>query len=216
MSDVESLHQRIKALNDEELLRMVKVDYEQYRPEAIEYAVSEVERRGLTLWNSSAQKLSQDEFPEESEFSTAPPVIANAGKPRLLASFIDELFALVLALLILASIKPESPVFGGLLLCSSYLSYFLFSEFWWSRTLGKFSQGLEVRRLDGRRCDFKAAFIRTLARIIEVNPLLLGGLPAGIFIVASKRKQRFGDLLAGTLVMSSREARELWPERHAG
>jgi uncharacterized RDD family membrane protein YckC len=37
--------------------------------------------------------------------------------------------------------------------------------------------------------------------ILEVNPLLLGGLPAGLVIISTKRKQRIGDLLAGTLVV---------------
>lgn len=33
---------------------------------------------------------------------------------------------------------------------------------------------------------------------------LLGGLPAGIAILASERNQRIGDLVAGTLVVSAR------------
>jgi len=32
----------------------------------------------------------------------------------------------------------------------------------------------------------------------------LGGLPAGLAIIASERKQRIGDLLAGTVVVSSK------------
>ena len=40
-------------------------------------------------------------------------------------------------------------------------------------------------------------------RLLEVNPLLFGGLPAGIAILTSERKQRIGDMLAGTVVVSS-------------
>jgi uncharacterized RDD family membrane protein YckC len=40
-----------------------------------------------------------------------------------------------------------------------------------------------------------------LLRLVEVNPLLVGGLPAGIVAVLSPRKQRLGDMLAGTLVV---------------
>jgi uncharacterized RDD family membrane protein YckC len=46
--------------------------------------------------------------------------------------------------------------------------------------------------------------IRSGLRIFEVNPLLLGGLPAGLVIIASQRKQRIGDLLAGTVVVSNK------------
>jgi uncharacterized RDD family membrane protein YckC len=41
-------------------------------------------------------------------------------------------------------------------------------------------------------------------RIIEVNPLLFGGIPAGIAVILSRRKQRIGDLLAGTVVVSDK------------
>jgi len=58
-----------------------------------------------------------------------------------------------------------------------------------------------VRKLDGSPCDWKAALIRGALRLVEVNPILLGGLPAGLAIIASARKQRIGDMLAGTLVV---------------
>ena len=48
--------------------------------------------------------------------------------------------------------------------------------------------------------------------VIEVNPLLLGGLPAGLVVIATERKQRIGDLLAGTLVVSDQL---IWDESSA-
>jgi uncharacterized RDD family membrane protein YckC len=47
--------------------------------------------------------------------------------------------------------------------------------------------------------------LRTLLRIVEVNPLLFGGLSAGLSIAATKRHQRLGDILAGTLVVRIKE-----------
>lgn len=61
-----------------------------------------------------------------------------------------------------------------------------------------------MRKLDGSRCDWKASLIRGGLRILEVNPLLLGGLPAGIAILSSERKQRIGDMIAGTVVVSDK------------
>jgi hypothetical protein len=46
--------------------------------------------------------------------------------------------------------------------------------------------------------------LRTLLRVIEVNPILLGALPAGIMLLVTKRRQRLGDLLAGTVVISNK------------
>jgi uncharacterized RDD family membrane protein YckC len=64
-----------------------------------------------------------------------------------------------------------------------------------------------VRRLSGERCNFEGAVIRTLLRVIEVNPLLLGAIPAGITVMSTERKQRIGDIVAKTVVVSRRVAR---------
>jgi uncharacterized RDD family membrane protein YckC len=130
-------------------------------------------------------------------------MVGDASKARLIAVFIDHLIALALTLLVVAFVPESLPILKFVFLFLIYLAYFVLMEALWSRTLGKLFQGLVVRKLDGSRCDWKAAFIRSVLRIVEVNPLLFGGLPAGLVIVASQRKQRIGDLLAGTLVVST-------------
>jgi uncharacterized RDD family membrane protein YckC len=98
---------------------------------------------------------------------------------------------------------PEkAALIKGSLFFIAYLAYYVILEALWSRTLGKYFQGLVVRKLDGSPCDWKAALIRSIKRVIEVNPLLLGGLPAGLVIISTERKQRIGDLLAGTVVVA--------------
>ena len=129
-------------------------------------------------------------------------MIGNAAKPRIFAFVIDNLIATILALLFVALLSSKSAVVSGTILCLTYLLYYLVFEALWSRTPGKFIQGLEVRKLDGGKCDLKAAIIRTGLRVLEADPLLLGGLPAGIAIISSKRKQRVGDMLAGTIVVT--------------
>lgn len=131
-------------------------------------------------------------------------VIGNASKARLIALFIDHLIALAIMFVAVALVPENFPVVKAVFFFLFYLGYFVVLEALWSRTLGKFFQGLIVRKLDGTRCDLKAALIRSALRIIEVNPILFGGLPAGLVIIASQRKQRIGDLLAGTVVVSDR------------
>ncbi|MCP3963087.1 MAG: hypothetical protein GY719_35050 [bacterium] len=43
--------------------------------------------------------------------------------------------------------------------------------------------------------------MRTLLRVFEVNPLLFGSLPAGLLVAFTKKHQRLGDSLAGTVVV---------------
>jgi uncharacterized RDD family membrane protein YckC len=139
-------------------------------------------------------------------------IIGDTSKARLIALFVDHVIALGLMLLVVA-LTPESlAILKAIFFFLVYLAYFVVLEGLWSRTVGKFFQGLVVRKLDGTRCDWKAALIRSALRIVEVNPLLLGGLPAGLVIIASERKQRIGDLLAGTLVVSDRL---LWDQNSA-
>jgi uncharacterized RDD family membrane protein YckC len=134
-------------------------------------------------------------------------LIGNAAKPRILAFIIDNLIATVAAIFSVALLRSENPVINGLTLGCTYLAYYLVFEAIWGRTPGKFIQGLEVRKLDGSRCDWKAALIRTGLRVLEADPLLLGGLPAGIAILSSDRKQRIGDKLAGTVVVDKNQIR---------
>jgi uncharacterized RDD family membrane protein YckC len=131
-------------------------------------------------------------------------IIGDASKARLIAVFIDHLIAFALMLLVVAFVPEDLPLVKAVFFFLIYLAYFVVLESIWSRTLGKFFQGLVVRKLDGSPCDLKAALIRGGLRIVEVNPLLLGGLPAGLVIIASARKQRIGDLIAGTVVVSNK------------
>ena len=69
----------------------------------------------------------------------------------------------------------------------------------WS--LGKLVTGTRVVDAQGHRPGVRKAAIRTVARLFEVNPLLFGGLPAGIAVLISKSRQRVGDMMAETYVL---------------
>jgi uncharacterized RDD family membrane protein YckC len=85
--------------------------------------------------------------------------------------------------------------------------YFIVFERLWGRTLGKVVSGTVVVNAKGGRPSLWQAVLRTLLRIIEVNPILLGGIPAGIVALATPAKQRLGDLAAKTYVVRSRDLR---------
>lgn len=133
-------------------------------------------------------------------------LIGDASKARIFAFIIDSLLACLISIVAAGLIHTENPILGGTVVCTTYLAYFFVFEMLWSRTPGKFMQGLVVRNIDGTRCNLKSHLIRTLSRILEANPILLGGIPAGIAIISSERKQRIGDALAGTVVVSRQDA----------
>ena len=111
--------------------------------------------------------------------------------------------------LILGKLVGEaSSVMGWFVAALVYLLYFALSEGLWSRTLGKVLCSLKVVSAEGHRCGWGAILTRTGLRVFEANPLLLGVLPGGIVVALTKRNQRIGDLLAGTLVVESDTSEE--------
>lgn len=85
--------------------------------------------------------------------------------------------------------------------------YFPVGEAFWGRTLGKLLTGMVVVDETGRAPGVLRALLRTLLRVFEVNPLLAGGIPAAIAVAVTKKRQRLGDMVAGTYVVRTKELR---------
>jgi len=83
--------------------------------------------------------------------------------------------------------------------------YFPVLEGIWGRTIGKFVTGTMVVDISGKPPGVWKAVLRTLMRIIEVNPLTAGGVIAGIAVCMSQNRQRLGDMLASTFVVRVRD-----------
>lgn len=79
--------------------------------------------------------------------------------------------------------------------------YFLLLEGLTGYTIGKFAIRIKAVDSEGRPPGFVKSVIRSLLRIIETNPMFVGGAPAGISVLVTKRKQRLGDLAANTFVV---------------
>ena len=145
----------------------------------------------------------------------------NATKLRIFAAGIDNLLATIVGFFITSSLvramppgaadpividgrelPPDPYGSGWLIVAFGYLAYFFVLEGLWGTTPGKRLFGLRVVRLDGKPVGLWAAGCRTLLRIFEANPLLFGEIPGGLAILWSKRRQRIGDMIAGTVVVS--------------
>jgi uncharacterized RDD family membrane protein YckC len=82
--------------------------------------------------------------------------------------------------------------------------YFPVLEGIWGRTVGKLVTGTMVVDISGKPPGIWKAVLRTLLRIVEVNPLAAGGVIAGIAVCMSRDRQRLGDMLAHTFVVRVR------------
>jgi uncharacterized RDD family membrane protein YckC len=156
--------------------------------------------------NQVASKKSSAEKPEEYRMENElkpSPGISPAGTTlaRHMAATVDSLTAIVLSFLVAQQVPEELPVWVAITVVVVYLGYFFLLESAFGTTLGKFSTGLKIVSYNGSPCNTKQIAIRTLFRLLETNPLLLGAIPAAARIIFSREKQRFGDRLAGTIVV---------------
>lgn len=76
--------------------------------------------------------------------------------------------------------------------------------FWDGRTLGKAALGLRVVTREGGPIRFRHAAIRTIFGLVDFY-LFLGAV-AVLTVILTRRNQRLGDLVAGTIVLRERTA----------
>ncbi len=131
-------------------------------------------------------------------------VPGDASKDRFFAASFDNAIAMALGLAAAMAFPSDQLVQRGAAIVAAYLAYFLVFESLFGSSPGKMLFGLWVRRLEGGRCSWQQAAIRTAARLVEVNPLLVGALPAALAIFISGNRQRIGDIIAGTVVRRGR------------
>lgn len=156
--------------------------------------------------------------------------IADAGA-RLAAGLVDLFVLAVLSILLvlgvvaLASLDPSglSGFVGGLViggLVFLWIGYHvLFHRFAEGQTPGKMLLAIRVVAIDGYPPSFLALVLRGV--IWPIEALFTLPLPIGLYVIAfTPRRQRLGDLVAGTVVVHARArrappepwARERWSE----
>ena len=145
---------------------------------------------------SPAEVRSANVRPEEPHDSPQGTTMA-----RHIAGVLDNVLAWFLSVVCAKQLPDSYIVWQLVVMVVAYLGYFLVFESVFCTTPAKFMNGLVIRDFRGGRCSIRQTLIRTLFRLLEVNPALLGFLPAAASIIWSRHKQRFGDKVAGTVVV---------------
>lgn len=144
-------------------------------------------------------------LPQEEDRSEASRRPANTSDgtvlPRHMAAIMDNLLAIVAAVVAAKATSEEWPILQGVVLVLVYFGYYFAFELAFSRTPGKMLTGLIIVPVDGGKCTWRHTAIRTGFRLLEVNPMLLGAAPAAACIIFSRNHQRIGDRFARTLVI---------------
>lgn len=134
---------------------------------------------------------------------------------RWMATIIDFIIlSIMVAAAFIVFTMPDSNFFikFAKALCLMYviliIAYYLVIEAITGYTLGKLLLRIRVVDNNFNPPGFLKSLVRTVLRLVEVNPILLGGIPAGIITLTSKNKQRLGDMAAGTYVFEVCDIRE--------
>jgi uncharacterized RDD family membrane protein YckC len=159
---------------DAELIEIVEVKREDYQPEAVEAAEKELESRKISL--DQIELLKQDIAIEESkkqEFDSS----TVTSWTRLIHFFIDLIafFLIALVLSLVVDLFLPTPDLGtlnligyGLILIAFFL-YFVYMEYKYQKTIGKFLTKTKVVMNDGRKPELNEIFIRTVCRLIPLD-----------------------------------------------
>ena len=129
---------------------------------------------------------------------------------RWIGAWVD--FAVLAAILLGADLLLGNDLYQKTIVVwiAVIIAYFPVLEGLTGRTLGKYLTRTVVVTEAGGLPGFGEAIVRTLLRLLEVNPFLAGGIPAGLVVNFSKTHQRLGDMASGTYVLTLKDARRVW------
>jgi uncharacterized RDD family membrane protein YckC len=86
------------------------------------------------------------------------------------------------------------------------LAYYVFLEWKLGGTVGKLVTGIRIVKVTGEPLDLEASLIRNVMRIVDFLPFFY--LVGAILVWNSKTKQRVGDRLAKTVVVSKNSIKQ--------
>jgi uncharacterized RDD family membrane protein YckC len=137
--------------------------------------------------------------------AAAPPIGGPAlDNKRVTAALID--LVVVVAVGFLVATLSGSFTTGAQVVTVAWVLYYYFAlELLTGQTLGKKAMGLRVAQADGSPPELRQVAMRTVLRLVDGLGVYLVGLIA--MIATGQRRQRLGDLAAGTIVTTVEEDR---------
>ena len=161
---------------DEELIRIVTVQRDDYQPMAVVAAEDEIQKRGIDLTKIEEVKTDLEARIEElKEFDSK-----KVNSMIRLLNFIIDSFAFLIVFLILAYIfglffNTDNPLIiktaGFILLIVAFFGYYVFMEYKYQKTIGKLITKTKVLRIDGEKAQLGDIVTRTFCRLIPFDRL---------------------------------------------
>jgi len=161
---------------DEELIKIVTIQRDDYQRIAVEAAEEEIKKRGIdTTKVEEIKTYLEEKIEEEKEFDSK----KVKSTIRLLNFIIDSIaFLIVFAILgfiIGLFYNTDNQVIiqlaGYLLLAVAFFGYYIFMEYKYQKTIGKLITRTKVLRADGEKAQLGDIIARTFCRLIPFDRL---------------------------------------------
>jgi uncharacterized RDD family membrane protein YckC len=136
--------------------------------------------------------------------AAAPPIAGPALDNKRVAAALIDLLVLVVVGFLLATLSGAYTTSARLVTVAWVLYYYFALELLTGQTLGKKLMGLRVAQADGSPPELRQVAMRTVLRLVDGLGVYLVGLIA--MLATGERRQRLGDLAAGTIVTTAEEA----------
>ena len=187
-----NLEKAMSERTDEELIKILTIEREEYQKIAIEFAEKEFKNRNID--KNRLQEIKETAIIEKAENDKIDSNIANSLS-RFINYVIDIIAWYILAFIftvILAFILPPRIFNSGFLVIiivlGSFLTYFGIMEIKFQKTIGKFITKTKVIREDGENPEVSDILTRTFCRLIPLEQFSFLFFKIGLHDRLSKTK----------------------------
>jgi len=178
---------------DEELIKIVTIQKDDYNPDAVKAAELEIEKRKID--NQYFEETKEKITVEKKQIEKVDTNIVNSGI-RFLNFLIDFIVIMILALIISFIIgllvQPTDPaliqIIGYVLILGTFFGYYGIMEIKFQKTLGKFITKTKVVKMDGEKPENGDIITRTFCRLIPFDQISFLFTKNGFHDLLSKTK----------------------------
>jgi len=180
-----------------------------YQKDAVLAAMWELERREVvdneTQEHIHAFEIEDEEVKHRERISnlstTGIPIPTVTWRPRMLHWTLDVLIVEFIMWMLFQFLWVE---FFNLIHLIVFVAYYTISEFYFQKTIGKYATGTVVIDINGSKPDQKTIFLRSISRLIPLEPLSCIGLYS----------RGWHDILTQTFVVKLEDLKEFKNENH--
>ena len=175
-------------MTDEELIKIVTIERDEYQPLGLEAAESEIKKRNI---DTSKFEEIKKKAKEEKELRVKIDSYTVGTKIRFLNFIIDFISWLIMVEIFTFPLNANNGIqmlLGYLILLGTFIGYYAIMEIKFQKTVGKFVTKTRVIKLNGQKPQNSDIISRTFCRLIPFDRISFVFFKNGIHDILSKTK----------------------------